>query len=456
MPDTKTKTLKTTKGTVVKKVVSKSMLDMLNEAPQIVQKKGTSFSIDRYLNDFAPELKPIPPAPGLNDFLDYRHTTSSPFELVEYLPWKKLRKPLNVEKFTAFVKQRLDNMVRGYCVHVLQGSKTVCTISKDLALNKIDGHRRFDNATRVHLASTSKFITAIALAKALKEKGIPFSATIEKYLPAYWSLSTDNKKVTFHHLLTHTSGFRWEGSSQNFENLRYILMSGNKNIGIYDYCNANFGIIRILLPIITGAMYRSLFKGWSGMSTPLEEVIKQLRTTIWDSATVHAFKDYVLRNIFEPSGVKYCITDPDLSKIPGYPVQMRNNKAFGYRGPDDEDRGMNSGDLAGILGGVGFRLTAFEYARILKKFMTSSQILRKEDRETLLRNNYGIASITTIRGTGYRHNGVWGGGGCAEESSINIFPDSVYIVGLCSSEPKGVHGGLEGTILEAYNHAMVD
>ena len=58
----------------------------------------------------------------------------------------------------------------------------------------------------MHLASTSKLITAMALTRLLDSKGIDYDSPVNPWLPTYWPRGNNIDKLTFSHLLTHKSG----------------------------------------------------------------------------------------------------------------------------------------------------------------------------------------------------------------------------------------------------------
>jgi CubicO group peptidase (beta-lactamase class C family) len=50
-----------------------------------------------------------------------------------------------------------------------------------------DQGKGWNENTRMHVASVSKFLTAVGLIKLLDTKGISYDAKIIDYLPTYWS-----------------------------------------------------------------------------------------------------------------------------------------------------------------------------------------------------------------------------------------------------------------------------
>ena len=59
---------------------------------------------------------------------------------------------------------------------------------------------------RMHVASCSKLVTAIAMTRVLAEHGIAASTPVAPYLPDYWVKGPNVGRITFAQLMTHTSG----------------------------------------------------------------------------------------------------------------------------------------------------------------------------------------------------------------------------------------------------------
>jgi TolB protein len=58
----------------------------------------------------------------------------------------------------------------------------------------------------MNVASVSKFVTAIALIRLLRDLGIPVTRSIGAYLPQYWSVGAGAGSITFENLLRHEAG----------------------------------------------------------------------------------------------------------------------------------------------------------------------------------------------------------------------------------------------------------
>ena len=90
---------------------------------------------------------------------------------------------------------------------------------------------------RMHVASCSKLITAIAMTRILNEKQISFDTPILAFLPTYWVKGPNIDKITFRNLMTHTSGFDNgnDPTPSDFEFMKAKVSAGVQNIGAFNY-----------------------------------------------------------------------------------------------------------------------------------------------------------------------------------------------------------------------------
>ena len=105
----------------------------------------------------------------------------------------------------------------------------------------------------MHIASCSKLITAIAMTKLLNDKHMSYDTPIIAFLPSYWAKGANIDKITFRHLMTHTSGLGInDRSDSDFKFMQAGIAAGATRIGSYLYQNMNFGLCRILLSTVNG------------------------------------------------------------------------------------------------------------------------------------------------------------------------------------------------------------
>lgn len=291
--------------------------------------------------------------------------------------------------FSAFadsLEKGLDKTQYGYSIAIYSGSKLVLNRSAGQRSKAVDadGAQPFTNATRIHIASLSKTITAMATLELLQEKGISLSDSVYKYLPAQWSFTPGFKTITFRQLLTHTSGLRNpDGSCSNsdlntYNSLKAMTGREIEPSKMYCYQNANFGLLRIALPVINGLALTG-------------------NDAADDRNTQLAYEQLVQQRVFDKSG----ITNAECEWQPG--------NALLYDYPYTGRAGFNAGNLAGRAGGLGWYLTANELGKVLSKLSTPSDesVLPNNWKDSLLQKGYGSFTTATAKGMAYWHDGIW-------------------------------------------------
>jgi len=290
--------------------------------------------------------------------------------------------------YTAFadsLEKELDKSQFGYSISIYSGSKLILNRSAGNRSKSVDaeGLQPFTDTTRIHVASISKTITAMAALKMLQEKNISLSEFVYKYLPVQWSFSDGFKTITFRELLTHTSGIRnADGSCNNadvntYTSLKTIAGNDINSSKVYCYQNANFGLLRIILPVIRGFVA-------SG-------------TTTDDINTQKAYEAIIQEYVFQKAGVKtaYC--------------EWRTGNALLFDFPYTGKAAFNSGNLLGRAGGLGWYLSAQEVGKVMSHLSDAGQqsILPNNWKDSLLNNGYGCFRTNTTKGAAFWHDGLW-------------------------------------------------
>ncbi len=113
---------------------------------------------------------------------------------------------LDVNGFGDAVHEALQDKVAGYVVRLRQHGRTIYAREWNWAKTPADGSESWVPDIGMHIASCSKPITAMAMIKLLDDHQIADSAPIIDVLPRYWAKGLNIDRITFHQLLTHTSG----------------------------------------------------------------------------------------------------------------------------------------------------------------------------------------------------------------------------------------------------------
>jgi CubicO group peptidase (beta-lactamase class C family) len=139
----------------------------------------------------------------------------------------------------------------------------------------------------MHVVSSSKLVTAMAMTKLLNERGISLDTPIIGYLPDYWTEGPGIERITFRHLLTHRSGLMprnpFVPAESSFPAMRDAIAAGSSGVGTRAYRSVNYGLCRVLLAIVNQHIERGF--GTSGPSPLLRHVLDAL----WDRAAIDAY-----------------------------------------------------------------------------------------------------------------------------------------------------------------------
>ena len=155
-------------------------------------------------------------------------------------------------------------------------------------------------------------MTAMAMTVLFRDNNISPDAKIIDYLPKYWAKGSNIEQITFRNLFNHTSGLS-ANYRVDFAMMKSAIAGGIDidQLGQYNYQNLNYGLCRMLLPVINGNIKRDAHFN----------ILPNLNDRLWDLATINAYEGYLQAKVFQPSGVG----DATLDHPPGC--------ALAYRGP---------------------------------------------------------------------------------------------------------------------------
>lgn len=335
---------------------------------------------------------------------------------------------LNVNSFGQDLHASIKDRVTGYAMQLRKNGAPVYTLLWNWAKTPADGGQGWTLDTRMHVASVSKYITAVAMVKLLDSKGISLDAKIINYLPAHWVKGPKVNLVTFRQLLTHTSGFASNSSQSNYNFMKQMVAAGAPTNGSGDYENMNFGLCRLLLAVINGNIPQNFNAG------PLTD-------QIWDMVCINAYKNYCQTFIFNPAGVANASFVP----LPAY------KNALAYKFPHNGEKGWNSGDLSSMAGGAAWRLSVDDLLKVMDHVRRRNTILQAGRTQQALDAKLGIDVIKpTPAGNLYSKNGSWSSGGRSEKSVIFFMPEGMELVVLLSSKIGVEDDSIRGIVQEIY------
>jgi len=317
----------------------------------------------------------------------------------------------DTDGFVAALNAALAANTSGYVMQLRQGGQPIASAQVNWAQRPSDGSEAWGQTVRMHVASVSKLITAIAMTRTLAAHNLPASTKIIDYLPTYWAKGPNIDKITFAQLMTHTSGFRVNGSDTFYSIMKAQVAAGvtSANLGVYSYQNMNFSLCRILLPVMNGTIPANT------MFPPA------VQDQTWDFATINAYAADVAQHLFQPAGVS------------GPAFTHPNTDALAYSFPPGA--GWNSGDLTSDAGGTSWHMSVGDLLDVMGCFRRQDTIMSPANAQKMLDASFGIDLIqATPLGALYNKNGLWRSGAMQTEQSLAYFlPRDMELVVLANS-----------------------
>ena len=334
----------------------------------------------------------------------------------------------------------LKDRVVGYILQIRQHGNLVYHLVWNWAQTPADQNKGWNEDTRMHMASVSKYLTAVGLVKSLVIKGISYDTHMIDYLPKHWSKGNNIDKITFRHLLRHESGFAYPGTgSLDYAFMKDKIAAGVAGVGSYDYENMNFCLCRILIPIINGKISKN--------AKFIDDTA--LNDQVWDAVTIYHYKNYMQKKIFTPAGISNATFEP----LAGA------QNALAYPFPAGNSKGWNSGDLATASGGAGWRLSIKELLNVMNHVRRKNTIVSKQRAQYMLENSFGIDVVKpTPGGWLYNKNGYWefddGNKKWTEQCVTHFLPDEMEAAVFVNSRVGTENFFLRDIITDAFTNSL--
>jgi CubicO group peptidase (beta-lactamase class C family) len=304
-------------------------------------------------------------------------------------------------------------------------SGTVLVASGDNVLYQYAGgeaSKRFhvanDINTKFNLGSMNKMFTATAIAQLAERGQLTFDDPINKYVDESWLPDEITKKITIHHLLSHTSGLGsyfndtyWQGSREQYRTVDDFkpLVTGEK------------------LAFEPGSRFRYSNTGMLLLGVVIER------------ATGQSYFDYIREHVYGPAGM----THSDSYEM-DYPVE---NLAIGYIPDQNSPHGWQNNLFKHVIkggpAGGGFSTVGdlHRFARALQtgKLVSERSLKRMWTDQSTSNYGYGFSIETGPAGIVTGH----GGGFPGLNGNLDIFVDRGYIVAVLAN-----YGGAASPVAE--------
>jgi CubicO group peptidase (beta-lactamase class C family) len=350
-------------------------------------------------------------------------------------PFLPLKYRLDLGPFSKAIVDGVKDQSAGFALQLRENGVPKISMWWSAARGPREGDQLWNPDIRMHVASVSKLVTAMAMTRLLADHGISPDAPIAPYLPGYWARGRHVDEITFAQLMTHRSGFDTGGSASDFETMKNQVSMGVPAVGGYVYQNVNFGLCRILLATINGDISTAL-------RLPFGDAIND---NIWDVTTIEAYRRYVTDVVFTPAGV----TGPSLS----HP----DEDALAYDFPVFQG-GWNSGDLATMSGGVGWHLSVDDLLAVMGTFRRAGSVVSPAAAAAMLKNSFGVDVVqSTPAGWVYAKGGYWSQAstGRAEQTMACFLPGGMELALLVNSPVGAPAVSLQNLVLQAFLDHLV-
>ncbi len=337
----------------------------------------------------------------------------------------------------------LDGTVNGYAFVIKKGS-TTRTGADGWARRPVDGGTAMTVNTRSFIASVTKTITAVATLQLLEANDLTVTHKIAPWLPNDWVKGPGIGQLTFKDLMQHKTGFKEIFNSlsheekQNWGNdwdgLKWIVENGAIPGSSSSYKNANFALLRVIIP-----------KLWKASGADDADFVE---LTSGNNGLLYVL--YVTNHIFEPSGIA---PGASCTASEGFKPQ-----AMGYDVADPDEAGIMSETSWPNCGGhAGLRLSARDLVRFMYH-LDQGDLLSPQARFAMdvFRLGWNQNSNTNSNG---RKNKWWHGGSWNQSSNrgyracVMKFPQDDVVASLViNSRTEGK--GACGILKDAYDNAL--
>lgn len=292
------------------------------------------------------------------------------------------------------------------------------------------------------IASVSKTMTATGILQLLANDGLTIDTKISPYIYSDWKQGPNIGQLTFKNLLTHSSGFGQLpnnacGNGITYSALETIIANGVQasNIGMPDYGNCNFALLRELMPAL--------------LKQPLNNIPNGSQRSQQSSAM---YVSYMQSHVFKPVGVQDSSCKP--------PVNASGILSYPY--PAGSTSGTDWGDWSLQCGSGGWVLSANDIFAVVNNLANGNTLLTAAQKKQMFADCLGWdCAVRSDCPTPYVcKNGDLnnGSGGIAVWTYAGVFKCNVPVVVVVNSPlPPPFQGGEDiiGLVKDAYMNSSV-
>lgn len=247
--------------------------------------------------------------------------------------------------------------------------------------------------TRIHVASFSKTITAIAIAKLVDQKKLSWNDKVKSFLPSYWRFHPMFEDLTILELLSMKGGIDGplDALSSKTDSLRRIIEKGPNpdKRGNFNYSNTSYGLLRIII----------------GYASGYKELQPSVDSLVVGIVTANLYKEYINKYLFEPAGIisAACeVTDKEPALQYPFPYDNETGELTGA------SKYLENGNLSEYAGGFGWYLSSIEVAKLINATFVKKKILSGNSLQDLFNIGYPFVIRKNLYGEHFGSGGDWG------------------------------------------------
>lgn len=354
----------------------------------------------------------------------------------------------SLDRFEQNLRQVFDANSTGWAYAIASGGQLARSDASGQARTVADSPQRVQSPTRkMHVASVSKTLSAIAIQRLLAGRGLTPDADIGPWLPSDWLLGQGVAGISFRQLMTHRSGFGQahdldltaRGSS--YANLRQmvadgLLLLGDRFLKDFDYDNANFGLLRVL-----SARLQNVDLGAPQLAGFDKAALASAMFLAW------------VQPLYGGIGVPY--TCEPAASAP----------TLDYQFPDSGQPGWPSPPYSLSCGGLGSFMSASELVRVLSFLRYTANLLAPAEFQRMRSQSLGFMDPADwpwpagVFGTTLMHGGDWSHSTGSLDACIAAFPitiEAAIVVNSSTASDNYPNGGYQcGVLQQAFDNAWV-
>lgn len=317
---------------------------------------------------------------------------------LKYFEAGKSKKTLDIKVFG-------DNLSRIYADSAVGWACTIWKNGKPRYLKsggfKITPSDRLDHVglpflptTKIHVASFSKTITAIAIAKLVDQKKLDWDDKVRRFLPSYWRFHPAFEALTIRELVSMKSGIDGplDALSSKTDSLRRLMEKGPNpdKRGKFNYSNTSYGLLRIVI----------------GYASGYQELQPAADSLVVGIVTADLYEAFINQYLFGPAGISSAtcaITDKEPAFQYPFPYENETGELTGGGG-----KYLENGNLHEYAGGFGWYLSAVEAATLINATFVNNKILSKDALSGLWELGFPFAIRKNVHGEHFGSGGDWG------------------------------------------------